>query len=404
MTQRAPRINGRAFISEGVFDVAQCGRSAGVVDSDDVEPAFPVADILREQEAGRDPPDPAALQGGDRFAGIPERRGPPGLHLDEHQRLPVLCDDVDLSSVIAVVPTADGVSEPPEVLYGQIFSLGSPFSPVDHRARKLLLWISHGPSSRSAARWALVPYPLCRANPYPGYRLSYSAISLSRVTLATIDAAAIEKQSRSPPTIAVQGVAPPRGSAGPSTRTCSGTGESFETASAMACIVALRMLSRSISLCDTMPTPVLSAELMITRKSSSLRGGLRMLESSTPGISVPGLIITAAATTGPASGPRPASSTPARNLTPRSQYDRSIPSPSPLALRAVSELICQAEMKFPLAERVALAERNAHADGAHRRFHANTYPVPSFETLSRRSCGRHGACRRHHGARVCNIG
>src|SRR5262245_4992521 len=53
--------------------------------------------------------------------------------------------------------------------------------------------------------------------------------------------------------------------------------------------------------------------------SRSRSSDSKRFESSTPAIRVPGASTTAAATTGPASGPRPASSTPARRVTPRRQ-------------------------------------------------------------------------------------
>src|SRR5678816_4170521 len=55
---------------------------------------------------------------------------------------------------------------------------------------------------------------------------------------------------------------------------------------------------------------------MISNSSARCSASSRF-ESSPPRIRVPGASITAAATTGPASGPRPASSTPARRDTPR---------------------------------------------------------------------------------------
>src|SRR5690606_28943392 len=55
---------------------------------------------------------------------------------------------------------------------------------------KEILWIGDGPYSAKAARWRLVGYPLCWANPYSGYCKSYSCIKASRYTLATMLAAA----------------------------------------------------------------------------------------------------------------------------------------------------------------------------------------------------------------------
>jgi hypothetical protein len=44
------------------------------------------------------------------------------------------------------------------------------------------LWMGHGPCFLIASMCAGVPYPLCFANPYAGHCLSYSSMSLSRVT------------------------------------------------------------------------------------------------------------------------------------------------------------------------------------------------------------------------------
>src|SRR3990172_7495762 len=74
---------------------------------------------------------------------------------------------------------------------------------------------------------------------------------------------------------------------------------------------AWRMLIRSISPGSARPTEKESAPEVITRKARSLAPGERALESRMPSGGNPGGSTTAAATTGPASGPRPASSTPA---------------------------------------------------------------------------------------------
>jgi len=52
-------------------------------------------------------------------------------------------------------------------------------------------WILHGPSSRIAALCAGVGYPECRSKPYPGYLTASFFMSLSRQTLASMDAAEI---------------------------------------------------------------------------------------------------------------------------------------------------------------------------------------------------------------------
>ncbi len=104
----------------------------------------------------------------------------------------------------------------------------------------------------------------------------------SRVTLAMIEAAAIEKQRPSPPTTVVNGTFP-SGNMLPSTSKWSGTRVSFATASCMARKVAFRIFIASIISCDTIPTPTENADCMMRSKSSSRCAGVSFLESSTPG-------------------------------------------------------------------------------------------------------------------------
>src|SRR3954447_17583552 len=81
----------------------------------------------------------------------------------------------------------------------------------------------------------------------------------------------------------------------------------------MASAVATRMLSRSISRDDAAPTPKASARCRM--RSASLRrmdAGSVLLSRRPRTAAHPAGNTTAAATTGPASGPRPASSTPTR--------------------------------------------------------------------------------------------
>ena len=75
------------------------------------------------------------------------------------------------------------------------------------------------------------------------------------------------------------------------------------------------MLIRSISSGLAMPTLQATALSRISRKSSSLRFSESFLESFSRRISQSLGRITAPATTGPAKGPRPASSTPQIRLT-----------------------------------------------------------------------------------------
>src|SRR6266849_3501678 len=65
-----------------------------------------------------------------------------------------------------------------------------------------------------------------------------------------------------------------------------------------------------------MATPTASARSWMSTNSSSRRSGGTSLESRTPRTRCSGVTTTAAATTGPASGPRPASSTPATRAKP----------------------------------------------------------------------------------------
>ena len=139
----------------------------------------------------------------------------------------------------------------------------------------------------------------------------------SRVTLAMMLAAAIESERESPLTKASWGNGNPR-TGRPSIRQWPGAGSSACAARAIARWVARRMLRRSISPQSasatdqrTSPWPVRNS------KSASRRDALSFFESSRPGQTKPAGRITAAAATGPASGPRPASSIPAIQRTPR---------------------------------------------------------------------------------------
>src|SRR5213595_3818179 len=71
------------------------------------------------------------------------------------------------------------------------------------------------------------------------------------------------------------------------------------------------MLSRSISSGSTTPRPTATARRRISTSSRSRRAAVRTFEYATPSRRVPGGKTTAAATTGPASGLMPTSSTPA---------------------------------------------------------------------------------------------
>src|SRR5512134_883358 len=88
---------------------------------------------------------------------------------------------------------------------------------------------------------------------------------------------------------------------------------------------ARRMFSSSISSGVAAATAYAEESAAITANSRSRRAGERVLESRMAGFSYPGGRITAAAITGPASGPLPASSTPAGERYPRSRASFSKP-------------------------------------------------------------------------------
>src|SRR3569833_2130520 len=139
----------------------------------------------------------------------------------------------------------------------------------------------------------------------------------SRSSLATIEAAEIAGSIASPPTIgrAFQrhsgrrpaGVRLPSTSASP--QSIPSASHRFAIASVIASIVAPKMLSRSMSSTSTTPMPN-AQRARIAWSTLARRAGSIFFESSIcfgRGLHS----TTAAATTGPASGPRPASSTPA---------------------------------------------------------------------------------------------
>src|SRR5262249_6808090 len=68
----------------------------------------------------------------------------------------------------------------------------------------------HGPCVPSALMCAGVEYPLCRANPYSGYRRCRSRMMRSLVTLATTEAAATQAATSSPFHMARAGTPSPR--------------------------------------------------------------------------------------------------------------------------------------------------------------------------------------------------
>src|SRR5438128_1997054 len=126
-----------------------------------------------------------------------------------------------------------------------------------------------------------------------------------------IDAAAMEWQRASPSMMATCGT-PSSGQGSPSTRTSLGVTPRWLRARRMARMEARRMFQRSISRTLAAPTPIAAARARITTASRSRARLVSSLESASPRIGWHcGGNTTAAATTGPARGPRPASSMPA---------------------------------------------------------------------------------------------
>src|SRR5688572_16801651 len=115
--------------------------------------------------------------------------------------------------------------------------------------------------------------------------------------------------SRSPCTMAHSGQSSP-GQWSPSIQATSGRRPSAATARRIASSDACRMLRRSISSTLACATALASARSTTMRANASRCSALSSFESLRPLIARAGTRITAAANTGPASGPRPASSTP----------------------------------------------------------------------------------------------
>lgn len=70
--------------------------------------------------------------------------------------------------------------------------LAAVFASIAFTGLNVLRCIGVGPCCAIAAMWAGVPYPLWTSKPYCGYWCAIDRIIRSRVTLATMDAAAIE--------------------------------------------------------------------------------------------------------------------------------------------------------------------------------------------------------------------
>ncbi|MNL61548.1 hypothetical protein D3C87_1854890 [compost metagenome] len=73
----------------------------------------------------RDAHEPGLLAAVDGLGAAAEAIAPPGLHLHEDQRGPVLADEVHLAELAAEVALAQPVAEPGEVVGGQCFTAGA---------------------------------------------------------------------------------------------------------------------------------------------------------------------------------------------------------------------------------------------------------------------------------------
>mmetsp|Transcript_2548 Transcript_2548/g.10072 ORF Transcript_2548/g.10072 Transcript_2548/m.10072 type:complete len:292 (+) Transcript_2548:113-988(+) len=189
---------------------------------------------------------------------------------------------------------------------------------------KVLLWYGHGPCLCMASMCALTPYPLCASKPYSGCFSAISTIMRSRVTFASTDAAAMHTDLASPLTIASARSAKGGGTRLPSINTQSAFVLSPSTLRAMASMVASRMLissmrSWSITHTDLSTRSSAMSSSNTASRSSSVICLLSLMASMTRSSGN----THAAATTGPASGPRPASSTPQTTALPASQHRRS---------------------------------------------------------------------------------
>ena len=134
-------------------------------------------------------------------------------------------------------------------------------------------------------------------------------MTASRAVLARMDAAEIAAIVSSPRTTALTGKRT-CGQYRPSTSTWCGSTASCSTARRIASRLALRMLCVSISCTEALAIAQAAARQRISIASSSRREGESFFESASPLIASSSRNTTQAANTGPASGPRPVSSTP----------------------------------------------------------------------------------------------
>ena len=135
------------------------------------------------------------------------------------------------------------------------------------------------------------------------------AMTASRAVLARIDAAEIAGSLSSPP-MSSSIAQSSRGARLPSIRARSTRSARPVTARSIASRVARRMFSWSISATEALAIDQPAARSRISSASVSRRAADSFFESRRPSIGRSTSRTTAAAYTGPASGPRPASSTP----------------------------------------------------------------------------------------------
>ena len=139
-----------------------------------------------------------------------------------------------------------------------------------------------------------------------------SAVANGKAGLMMPEAAEMAGSSASPPTsVRISQSRLTLGGRLPSISATNGATSSDSMACFMPSNVACRMFSRSMSAGEISATDQHRARSITRSYSQSRVPGSSFLESSRPSIGRDGSRITAAATTGPARGPRPASSTPA---------------------------------------------------------------------------------------------
>jgi len=133
------------------------------------------------------------------------------------------------------------------------------------------------PCSAIFSRWNFVGYPLCFSKPYWGKIRDKLSINLSLITLAIIEAQAMEAEISSPLIIDLEGVSEVSFTA--SMRRKSGFCLRFFMACCMANFEAWRIFILSISRASTIPTAQSMQLFTIRAKNSSLFPGVSFFES-----------------------------------------------------------------------------------------------------------------------------